>query len=139
MNEETGHFRLDLDGRGVIGLFTEANGGGSENNVIEHTEGGTMFTKKLPGTLKVKNITLTRCVSPDRTLWDWRQQVVDGNVAAARSDGTITVLDSTNAPLATYAFKNGWVSKYTPIWMRPGQDEAPVEEVTITVESFSRV
>ena len=36
-----------------------------------------------------------------------------GDVKAARCNGTIQMLDSTSTAVATYAFENGWVRKYT--------------------------
>lgn len=135
------YFQLKLDGREGSGLFTEATGGGSENAVIEQKiamANGSVAIKKIPGNLKFNDLTLKRGVDPDKMLWDWRQQVVDGKFKDARCNGTIQMLDSTFAPVATYAFENGWVSKYTPAAMNAGQDQAAVEEITIAIENFKR-
>ena len=136
------YFQLTLDGREGSGLFTEANGGGSENAIIEQkvaSSGGKgVEIKKIPGNLKFNDITLKRGVDPDKMLWDWRQQVIDGKFKEARCNGTIQMLDSTFKPVATYAFENGWVSKYTPAGMNAGQDQSAVEEITICVENYER-
>lgn len=135
------YFQLKLDGREGVGLFTEATGGGSENAVIEQKvamPNGSVSIKKIPGNLKFNDLTLKRGVDPDKMLWDWRQQVVDGKFKDARCNGTIQMLDSTFAPVATYSFENGWVSKYTPAAMNAGQDQAAVEEITIAIENFKR-
>ncbi|MGH2942183.1 MAG: phage tail protein [Solirubrobacteraceae bacterium] len=135
------YFKLVLQGKEGAGLFTEATGGGSENAVIEQKvamPNGSVVIKKIPGNLKFNDITLKRGVDPDKMLWDWRQQVVDGKYKEARCNGSIQMLDSTFAVVATYAFENGWVSKYTPAAVNAGQDQAAVEEITIAVESFKR-
>jgi phage tail-like protein len=135
------YFQLKLQGREGTGLFTEATGGGSENAVIEQKvamPNGSVAIKKIPGNLKFTDLTLKRGVDPDKVLWDWRQQVVDGKFKEARCNGTIQMLDSTFAPVATYSFENGWVSKYTPAAMNAGQDQAAVEEITIAIENFKR-
>jgi phage tail-like protein len=135
------YFQLKLDGREGSGLFTEANGGGSENAVIEqkvNAPNGSVIIKKIPGNLKFNDITLKRGIDSDLGLWKWRQQVVDGQITEARCNGTIQMLDSTFKPVATYTFENGWVSKYTPASMNAGQDQAAVEEITIAVESYKR-
>ena len=135
------YFQLKLSGKEGTGLFTEANGGGSENAVIEQKvalPNGSVAIKKIPGNLKFNDITLKRGVDPDKMLWDWRQMVVDGKYKEARCDGTLMMLDSTFQPVATYAFENGWVSKYTPAAMNAGQDQAAVEEITIAIENFKR-
>jgi len=135
------YFQLKLDGREGSGLFTEANGGGSENAVIEQKvslPNGSVAIKKIPGNLKFNDITLKRGIDSDLKLWEWRQQVVDGKYKDARCNGTIQMLDSNFQPVATYTFENGWVSKYTPAAMNAGQDQAAVEEITIAVESYKR-
>jgi phage tail-like protein len=135
------YFKLTLQGKEGAGLFTEATGGGSENAIIEQkvqAPNGGVMVKKIPGNLKFNDITLKRGVDPDKMLWDWRQQVVDGKFKEARCDGTIQMLDSTFAPVATYSFESGWVSKYTPAAMNAGQDQAAVEEITIAIENWKR-
>ena len=135
------YFQLKLAGREGSGLFTEATGGGSENAVIEQKvsmPNGSVAIKKIPGNLKFNDITLKRGVDPDRMLWDWRQQVVDGKFKDARSNGTIQMLDAASKPLATYSFENGWVSKYSAFSMRSEQDQSAVEEITIAIENFKR-
>jgi phage tail-like protein len=99
---------------------------------------GTRAIKRIPGNLKFNDITLKRGVVADRTLWDWRQQVVAGKFEDARCNGTIQMLDSTSTAVATYAFENGWVRKYTLARMTTGKDESAVEEITIAIESFTR-
>ncbi|MDX6681061.1 MAG: hypothetical protein QOG94_1100 [Solirubrobacteraceae bacterium] len=135
------YFQLKLAGREGSGLFTEATGGGSENAVIEQKvsmPNGSVAIKKIPGNLKFNDITLKRGVDPDKVLWDWRQQVVDGDFRNARCDGTIMMVDSLFKPVATYTFTAGWVSKYTPAAVGAGKDESAVEEITIAVEDFKR-
>jgi hypothetical protein len=48
------------------------------------------------------------------------------------------MLDSTSTAVATYAFENGWVRKYTLAPMTTGKDESAVEEITIAIETFTR-
>jgi phage tail-like protein len=135
------YFQLKLNGQEGAGLFTEATGGGSENAVIEQKvsmPNGSVVIKKIPGNLKFNDITLKRGVDPDKVIWDWRQQVVDGDFRKARCNGTIMMLDSKFNPVATYSFTNGWVSKYTPAAVGAGKDESAVEEITIAIEDFKR-
>lgn len=136
------YFQLKLDGREGSGLFTEANGGGSENAVIEQkvqVANGGVQIRKIPGNLKFNDVTLKRGVDKDLKLWEWRDQVVKGEFKKARCNGTLTMLDSEMQIIATYTFVNGWPSKYTPASMNASQDQAAVEEITITVEEYKRV
>lgn len=133
------YFQLALAGREAGGLFTAIEGGGSETAVIEQKvalpDGKGVEIKKIPGNLKFNPITLRRGIDVDRSLWDWRQQVVDGAFKQARSDGTITLLDEAFMPLTTFTFRNGWVTRYT---FAIGQDQAAIEEITIAIEDFRR-
>jgi len=137
------YFRLKLDDREGSGLFTEANGGGSENAIIEQKvalpDGKGVEIKKIPGNLKYNDITLKRGIDADMKLWEWRQLVVNGKYKEARCNGTIEMLDSEFNPVAAYSFERGWVSKYTPAGMNAGQDQAAIEEITICVEKYERV
>ena len=137
------YFELKLDGREGSGLFTEANGGGSENAIIEQKvalpDGKGVEIKKIPGNLKFNDITLKRGIDNDMKLWEWRQLVVDGKFKEARCDGTISMLDSEFKPVAAYQFERGWVSKYTPAGMNAGQDQSAIEEITICVENYKRM
>lgn len=129
-------FRLTLDGRDGSSLFTEANGGGSRNEVRTIRGLEDPVESKEPGALEFADITLRRSVDADRTLWDWRQQVVDGKIGDARCSGTLEILDSELALVVGYAFDRGWPSSYTPITMDAGLDKLPGEELTIVVENF---
>jgi phage tail-like protein len=136
------YFQLKLNGRETSGLFTEVSGGGSEHAVIEQKVSqpdGSVKILKTAANLKFNDIVLKRGVDPDNAVWKWRQQVIEGKIADARCDGTIMMLDAEMKPLATYAFERGWPSKYTPAGMNAGQDQAAVEELTITVENYQRV
>jgi phage tail-like protein len=131
-------FRLSLDGRDGSSLFTEANGGGSRSVVLTTRGLENPVQSKDPGTLEFSDITLRRSVDADRTLWDWRQQVVEGKIDDARCGGTLEILDGELAVIVRYAFDRGWPSSYTPITMDAGQDKPPGEELTIVVENFRR-
>lgn len=136
------YFQLKLDGREGGGLFTEATGGGSENAVIEQKVAmpdGHVGIRKIPGNLKFNDVVLKRGVDPKLDLWKWRQLVVDGKFKEARCNGTLMMLDSEMKVVASYSFEGGWPSKYTPAAMNAGQDQAAVEEITITVENYKRV
>jgi len=140
MSDKTmSRIQIKLDGREGAAFFAEGSGGGSENAVIEEqivNAARHVAIRKIPGHLKFNDITLKRGVDPDKMLWDWRQQVVDGHFEEARANGTIQVLDSDLSPIATFSFTNGWISRYVAIATHAGQDQAAVEEITIAIENF---
>lgn len=106
-------FGLEAQGV-VVGYFASAEGIGSETDVIERKVAagkGAKIIMKLPGALKWTDVTLTRGVTSDHQVWQWRQMVVDGNMDAARKDFTITAYDQSLSPIAQWNFQRGWPSK----------------------------
>lgn len=135
------YFQLSLGGAETAGFFTEFDGLGNESEVIEHKStdsNGKVIIQKTPGNLKWNNLTLKRGVDSGKVLWEWRKQVVDGNVATARKDGTISLMDDTGAAVLTYKFLRGWPCKYTSPGLSAGANEIMVEEIEIAHEGFER-
>ena len=88
-------YLLDV-GSKCSGYFTECSGLGSENEVVEHKvvdSSGHEAVRKIPGRLKWGDITLKRGITASLDLWTWRDEIVQGNVKAARQNCTITMLD----------------------------------------------
>ena len=84
-------FALKVDNRGTIGLFSNVTGLGQENAVVEHkqrTADGKVVIKKVPGQLSWDDITLKRGITNAKDLWEWRQDVVKGDMGTARSGGS---------------------------------------------------
>ena len=139
------HFALDIQGV-VQGYFTEAYNIGSENEVVEHKgvdSRGKEIVMKIPGRLKLSDVTLKRGITSNMDLAKWRQQVVDGKVDSARKDGSIVMYDQTMREVARWNFLRGWPSKFicNPVdasGMSPSV-VVGIESVTITLESIQRV
>ena len=109
------NFLVEIDGLTAAG-FTEVSGLDVEVSVIEYREGGDFLTRKLPGLKKYSNITLKRGWSQDTSLWNWMNQILEGNIQ--RADGAITLLDDARQPVSRWRFQNGWPCK----WLGPTLD-----------------
>ncbi len=123
-------FRVEIDGL-VAGDFAEVTGLVSESDVIAHRDGADPSrVRHVPGIHKVSNLTMKRGLTADRSFWDWRKAVVDGQVN--RRDGVITLLDETGQVVARWRFKGGWPSKWEgPTLEGLGHDVA-IETLVIT-------
>ena len=134
------HFQLDLGGV-VAGYFTEISGLGSENEVVEHkvVEGGKQKVQKIPGRLKWGDITLKRGITAMMDIWTWRKQVEDGNVDAARTNGSIIMLDQELTPVAQWDFEGAWPSKVSGPQVQSDSNNYGVEELTVVHEYIIRV
>jgi phage tail-like protein len=135
------YFQIKLGGAEAAGFFKEIDGIGSENEVITHTttdQQGKSMVQKYPGQLKWNNITLKRGVDSNNALWQWRQQVINGQISDARKDGTIEVLDWTGSPVVTYQFVRAWPCRYSAPGLSAGGNEVMVEEIEIAHEGLTR-
>ncbi|PID86688.1 MAG: phage tail protein [Chloroflexi bacterium] len=135
------HFGIEVQGV-ISGFFTECSGIGSEQEVIEHkviSETGQEMVMKLPGRLKWENITLKRGITSNMDIWDWRKQVEDGDVEAARHNGSIVMYDQQLNPVARWNFEKAWPVKVTGPQPKSDSNDIGVEELTIAHEYIERV
>lgn len=134
------NFMLELEGA-LAGYFTECSGIGSENETVEHKvvdKQGHEIIRKIPGRLKWQDVTLKRGITSDLQIWEWRDTVVQGKMSDARKNITITMLDRTYNPVATWHFNNAWPSKCSGPSLKSDSNEFGIEEVTIVHEGMYR-
>src|SRR3954454_3263399 len=97
-------FTLKIGGAEAAGFFKEASGSDSESEIAEtkrpKPDGHTDVITKWG------DIELKRGVDQDKTLWNWRKMIIDGNLKDARKDCTITLLDYQGQPVVTYSITN---------------------------------
>jgi phage tail-like protein len=135
------HFSLELQGK-VTGYFTECSGIGSEHEVVEHkvvTPDGHQKVMKIPGRLKWGDITLKKGVTSSMEIWEWRKKVEDGQVDAARCNGSITMFDQRLTPVAQWDFEGAWPTKVSGPTPKADGNEVGLEELTIAHEYIKRV
>ena len=133
-------FALQVDGIN-LGFFRKVAGIESETETIEFkeaTEKGRMVIRKVPGAMKWADITLDRRIDASRALWDWRKQVIDGDVDGARKNGSIVAYDSQDNAVARWDFKAGWPSKWKGADFDATTNDIATESVTITHEGLAR-
>jgi phage tail-like protein len=135
-------FNFVLEIGGVeMASFRKCSGVESETETIEYKEAtkeGKMIIRKVPGAMKWSDITLERRIDESKALWEWRKQVEDGDVDAARRDGSIVIKDSMKKEVARWNFVRGWVSKWTGAELDAGSNEVATEKVVITHEGLHR-
>jgi phage tail-like protein len=134
------HFAVDIQG-GVIGYFTECSGLGSENEIIEQkvVNNGQEVILKLPGRLKWENIVLKRGITSNLDIWDWREQIENGNFEVARKNGSIIMYDGHGKEVARWNFERAWPVKITGPQPRSDSNEIGIEELTLVHEYIKRV
>ncbi len=134
-------YGLEIEGK-LSGYFTQVSGIGSETEVVEHkivSEKGETIIQKIPGRLTWNPVTLKRGVTSVLDIWNWRKDVVQGNIEKARTNCSIIAYSQDNKPLARWEFVRAWPSKVVGPEMDSGSTNYMVEEVTIVHEGMERV
>jgi phage tail-like protein len=81
--------------------------------VVEYRDGNDpeRSVRKLPGKSYLSNLVLRRGFAGSMDLYQWWQEVAQGNVDARRSVG-ITLLDEERNPVTRWAFHNAFPARY---------------------------
>ncbi len=133
------NFLVELDGMSVaVASFTDCTGLGSTTEIIETREGGDNTTvKKLPGKTTYGDITLKWGLTASRDLWNWRQQIVDGNVV--RKNGSIVVFDLTNhTEVARWNFVRAWPARWEGPAFNAKGSEIAIDTLVLAHEGITR-
>ena len=132
-------FTLKIGGAEAAGFFKEATGFDSESETSEikrSLPNGKTDVIKVMGNTKWGDIELKRGVDQDKTLWNWRKMIVDGQLKDARKDCQVTMLDYMGQPVVTYSIINAWPKKYTGVGLKADSNEVAVEGITLCHEGF---
>jgi phage tail-like protein len=130
------HFIVEIDGIARAG-FRECSGLDSAQDPIDYREGNEgLVSRKLPGLNKYSNISLKTGITDDTTLWDWRKQVMTGNVQ--RKNGSIVLLDPAGVEKLRWNFREGWPSKWTGPTFNATGNEVAIETLEIVHEGLDK-
>ena len=132
-------FLLEIDGIVQAG-FSDVTIPDISTDPIEYREGNEDTTvRKLAGLTKYGNLTLKWGITDSLELFEWRKQVIQGNVADARKNIAVILQDEEGNPAARWEFREAWPSKYdAPDLSAKGNDVA-IETMEIVHEGMDRV
>jgi len=131
------NFLVEIDGIAQAS-FTECSGLSTTTEVIEHRQGGdNVRVRKLPGKTSYSDISLKWGLTDSTELWDWRQQITDGNIV--RKNGSIVVFDLANSTeVARWNFVRAWPTKWEgPSFSAKGNDIA-IDTLVLAHEGLTR-
>ncbi|MHB9032852.1 MAG: phage tail protein [Anaerolineae bacterium] len=92
----------------------------------------------VPGRMKFGRITLKRGLTGDMSAWKWRQEVEEGKIKTARTNGSILMCDQDGTPIAEYNFENAWPLKVSGPAPNANTSDLAREEVEIITEKMWR-
>lgn len=134
-------FRLEIEGVSESAFFSEVSGMGSENEIVEQkivTSAGIEAVRKHSGRLKWGDITLKRGIGTSLTLVQWRKQIEEGGVGAARKNISIILMDSLMKDIVRWDVTNAWPSKISTGAVQADGNSVVMEEVTLVHEGIVR-
>ena len=108
--------------------FSECSGLQVEMEVMEYQEGGRNgYVHKLPGRLKVSNVTLRRGIITSDKLWDWFKKAVSGRIERKNLD--VVLCDEKGRERQRWSFQEAYPVK----WVGPA---LKASDNTIAVEAL---
>lgn len=85
-------FRVEIEGIEIFG-FKEVLGLSNKTDIYEYQEGGqNKFTHKFVGQTTFSNLTLKKGMILDQSIYEWREQVIEGKIEDALRDITIILI-----------------------------------------------
>ena len=130
-------FKVEIDGL-EAGGFSEVTGFDASIDVMEYREGDMVQTPmKMPGLKKYGNITLRKGLADTTVLYDWITAGIEGEVE--RKTLTITLLDQTESPVASWQIINAWPVKYIGPDFNATSSEVAIETLEVAHEGMTRV
>ena len=132
------NFGLQIDGV-MVEYLQEVNGLTMEQDVIEYQQvsaNGKPTVKKMPGVKKAGQVTVVRGMTQSASFTQWINESVAGNMAMARKNASIIMMDYMNNPVKRYNLRNAWCSKVEASTVKAGDASALTESVTIVFEEL---
>ncbi len=132
-------FRLEIDGLQVAG-FSEVAIGATTTEAIDYREGNEpLRVRKLSGLTRFGNVSLRRGVTDSLELYEWNQQIVQGQLSTSRRHVVIVVLNEAGEDRARFVVSNAWPIKYDPSDLNARGNEVFIELLELANEGIERV
>jgi len=134
-------FYLEIDNV-QQGLFKSVTGGEISIEVVEYVasgQKGEWLKAKQPGKISFSNLVLQRGHGDDMKLYNWIQNIVDGQIASSRKSGSVTGYDDAGNEVYKVTFDRAWPCRYKGVDFDATTNEVKVEEVEIVIEKLVRV
>lgn len=133
-------FGVELEGIDVA-QFKEAAGFESSTEAVFYKESmeGKIVYKKTAGLQEFSDVTLKRAISSSMAFWEWRKQVINGQMEEARRQCSIVLYDPTGTETVRYNLKDAWISKWKGPDLDADNSAIALEEITIVHTGLERV
>ena len=129
------NFAVEIDGINRAG-FKSASGLDSSTGATKYREGtdATLASRQIPGLLTMSNITLTRGITDDRSLWDWREDVMKGKTQ--RRNVSIVLRDDQGNEKIRWNLRECWPIKWSGPSFEATTDSVAIESLELVHEGL---
>lgn len=129
------NFAVELDGITRMG-FKTCSGLDSSTTSTKYREGTdpTLAQRELPALLHHSTITLTRGITDDRALWDWRNDIARGK--GTRRDISIILRDDLGEEKVRWNVRNAFPSKWSGPSFDATSEAVAIETLELTHEGI---
>jgi len=127
------NIRVEISGIAVAG-FTECTGLASETDVVSYREGADRRIRHLPGITRYARVVLKRGITTDRSLWEWRQSVIDG--VADRRSVSIVLMDAARNDVARWNLHEAWPAKWEGPELNAQSSDVAIETLELVHEGL---
>lgn len=135
---EAALFAVTIDGQDVGGLQRVSVPGNSTESG-RYNEDDVEYDTDSWGDTSFDDIEIKRVATAgDTRFWDWRQDVIDGQVDVARKEVTVTLNDVAGEPQIQWAFQNAWAKDYCPADVGGPDSNGASECLTIAYDTMER-
>jgi phage tail-like protein len=135
-------YAIDL-GKFQVETVQDVSGLVIEQDVVEVrqvTSTGELLIRKQPGARKSGQLTVTRGMDKSQAFTDWIKTTMENkDLAAARQDITVSLMDPTKRVLRRIRMSNAWASRWDGPSLQASGSGPAVEQVTIEFEDITVV
>ena len=130
------NFILEIDNV-PKGAFSEVGGLTADGDSVDYREGTDLQpnVRKLSGLRKFVNVTLKRGYTQDKSLWQWYQNIVNGQ--PDRRDVTIVLLNEGRQAVLRWHAENAWINKIEGPSLKAAGNEIAMESVELVHEGLT--
>lgn len=122
-------FYIELDGLQEA-EFSECSGLQVEMEVMEYQEGGRNgYVHKLPGRLKVSNVTLRRGIITSDKLWEWFKKAASGRIERKNFD--VVLCDEQGQERQRWSFQEAYPVKWVGPTLKASDNTIAVEALEL--------
>lgn len=137
----TGRFQVEIDDVQVPG-WRDVSIPASRTEMGEYDDGSDPGDDtNVWGETTFQDLEMERGVQPgDTRMYDWREDVRDGNADDGLKEVAIILLDEEGAPQIRWEFHDAWIKYYDPPDLDASADgEVAMERITVAFDSMDRV